>query len=73
MVAESGTSKLRIPMKIKHKTETRGVQAAFRDVYAPPTLKVFGLVGALTQSGSNANIEVTAGGGMCSNDSRSMC
>ena len=60
-------------MKIKHKAENCGSQPVSRHVYAPPTLKVFGLVGALTQSGSNPNTESTAGGGMCSNDSRSMC
>ena len=60
-------------MKIKHKAENCDSQPVSRDVYALPTLKVFGLVGALTQSGSNANIEADAGVGMCSNDSRSMC
>jgi len=60
-------------MKIKHKAELCGVQLAARNVYAPPALREFGPVGALTQSGSNANVEADAGVGMCSNDSRSMC
>ena len=39
-------------MKIKHKAENCGSHPVSRDAYAGPALKVFGLVGTLTQGGT---------------------
>jgi hypothetical protein len=60
-------------LKTKLKLETLGTGRDARKAYAAPVLKQFGLVGALTQSGTGTSVESSANG-MCSADTtRAMC
>ena len=45
-------------MEIKKIAKQRNAPADARDAYAPPKLKVFGPVGALTQGGSVGAVEM---------------
>lgn len=58
---------------MKHKVDPSCIRRDVRNVYESPTLREFGLVGVLTQSGTGTVGEQATGGGMCSNDSRPMC
>ena len=63
------------PVKIRHIVEQRGVQDPRRTQYTPPKLKLFGPVGALTQSDTGAMVESTSMMGTACQDrlDRQMC
>ena len=62
------------PLKTKEKFALPRFRLPRRAAYARPVLIEFGLVGALTQSGTGIDVESTGGMGMCSMDTmRSMC
>ena len=62
------------PMKNRKKVASPDAGQRVRSGYTPPILREFGAVGALTQSGTGAQIEPTNPNGMCVSGPRNaMC
>ena len=61
-VPKSGSIISKIMMEIKQKAVLRRSLRVAREVYLPPALRVFGLVGELTQGGTGNASEGSPGG-----------
>ena len=61
-VSKSGSVISKIMIEIKQEVVLRRSQRVAREVYLPPALRVFGLVGELTQGGTGNASEGSPGG-----------